>query len=227
MKTINNFAALAALGLLSLNTAAHAQTLTLNAPITGISHEGPGVVRDTLTITPATYNLDLSQYTAFAFHYTAPAGQQIVVNAGRSVNFGANSYLFQNPNTPYNGASATVAVAFDNLQGSVGSFSSDAGLAPLNGFTVDAFADVPGSVSFTGFTVTVSDFANLPSGLATYTNGSYGNSFYYFDFSSSNDPGAFTSLQAIPAAATPEPGSVALLVGMGVSGIAVLRRRRK
>ena len=32
---------------------------------------------------------------------------------------------------------------------------------------------------------------------------------------------------SVPPAATPEPGSVALLVGMGVSGIAVLRRRRK
>ncbi len=30
-----------------------------------------------------------------------------------------------------------------------------------------------------------------------------------------------------PAAATPEPGSVALLVGMGITGIGVLRRRRK
>ena len=227
MKLAINLAALAALSLLSFASAAHAQTLTLDAPITGITHDGGFFVRDSLTITPTTYQVDLSQYTAFSFHYSAPAGQQVVINSPNPLTFVTDSYLAQNPDTPYTGASATVAVTFDNLQGSVGSFDGFVSVAANNGFDIQYFASISSPVSFTGYTVTVSGLSGLPSGLATYTNGTYGINSYYIGSFSGGDPGSFTTLQAIPAAATPEPGSVALLVGMGVTGVGVLRRRRK
>ena len=221
-----------ALAAFTLGTAAQAQTLTLNEPITSISHYfyfdgGFGFVQDTLNITPGNFTVDLSQYTTYALHYTAPAGQQITAAAiPGGDTFALGNFLLKNFNVQGNLTNTKFSVSYDNLQGNVGSASGEVYSNPDTGFFVEGRASVSGSVSFTGFTVTVSNLTNIPSGFATYSDTPNGN---YFDYSTNShtDPGAFVSLQPTSAATTPEPGSVALLVGMGVSGRALLRRRRK
>ena len=181
---------------------------------------------DTLVTSPTTLTADLGQYNAFVFHYTAPAGQQVVVsNPGSAYNIRVVASVSINGSTG-GAVSGNSSLAFNNLQGTVTLPTLQTSYQPTNEFDVGGSNSTNGNFSFTGFTLTVTNIPTVPTGVKTYLLTSVPNQFFH-STSALTDPGAFVSLQNIPVAATPEPGSVALLVGMMTVGAGVLRRRRK
>lgn len=227
--------ALAALGLAAFAPTANAQdqTLTVNETITGVSHNyfslpfGPGgaFVTDSLDTSPASFTADLSQYNNYTFHYTAPAGEKIVisdpgVSYGASFTAEATTVL----STGF-GAGGTSTISFDNLQGTPPGGAPFTGYNPSTGIYSQTNTSLTGALSFTGFTLTLSDIPAVPSGALTYYDPSDSNNFHYSP-NASTDPGAFVSLQPDTAPATPEPGNLALLAGLSLTSAGLLRRRR-
>ncbi len=208
---INNLAALAALGLLSFASAADAQITTYSTAtafaaattgITSFNFNGYG---------ESGFYKDYSStgLTVQGVKFTVPINTYLYVqdptyNGSRP--FGNDFYLEQQNTGPVNVALPAGTTAFGaNFSGAV----ADNAKVTING-TPYTFAE-PGSKSntFFGFTSTT------PITSLTYTSNGFGTSIDNVRFGS------------IGVAATPEPGSIALLIGMGVTGAGVLRRRRK
>lgn len=97
------------------------------------------------------------------------------------------------------------------------------GLLPPGDFDLNSnllFATAP-LLDFGGFSFSVNGTGNDGSLVNVYYTGSD-----YTEGSPDVDFGSFTATN-VNAAAVPEPGSVALLVGLGISGAGFLARRRK
>ncbi len=172
MKTITNLAAIAALGLLSFSSAAHAVQIN--------------------TDTTVDYAINDDVYIGDGMH--APTVNLV---AGSSVLY-----------TLQVSGNSTVNIS----GGTVGSniFFNDDSIANFFG------------TGFTSNLLARDDGFNLYTISGTLSDGTVLNGKQFV--TSGNGSFAF---KAPVAAATPEPGSVALLVGMGVTGAGVLRRRRK
>ncbi len=229
MKLAINLAALAVLGLVTFTTAAHAQTTISSGTYTG----NPGA--NGADGTPDSTNGESGSIGGSG--YTASSGTTLikggVFTGGKGGDGGAGANAADEGNFDGgNGGSGGYALfvtgtAIVTLDG--GFFTGGAGGAGGKGgrgFTIGS----PGSAGSAGLPLFVGNGGTLYFGGTGFTNdgttvsGAFSNgTTYSFSYATS---GAFT-IAAAPAAATPEPGSVALLVGMGVSGIAVLRRRRK
>ncbi len=213
MKVSIHLAALAALGLLSFATAANAKITTFNdvtlfdAATTGItSFTFEGYVDPDAGYTNYPDGLTV-QGVKFS-----PASGMITTTSptyGPPPPF-STTYLSQSNSSAINVTLPAGTTEFGADFANVTNLSSATVTATING-TAYTFSEpgLFGGYAFFGFTSTT------PITSLSFTNDLNGTALDNVRFGS------------IGGAATPEPGSVALLVGMGVTGAGVLRRRRK
>lgn len=237
MKNIFHILIVATFGILTLTfvPAADAQNLTIERKIIGVSHSAAPDDSDfrihdyLISDTSTTFTADLSQYTTFTFHYTAPEGQKIVVREpGQHYDISLNATAVININgVVYNNSTGTLNVSFDGFSGVLSSNSA--------GFVHSSTAvgmsgerdwyDNSGSLSFTGFTISMSNVGALPSGVHTYHEFPDGLVFAA-SHNVRTDPGAFVSLQNI-SNPVPEPTFYHLSAILGLSMVGMLTLRRK
>ncbi len=211
---INNLAAIAALGLISFASAAHAQVRldfenlsNANIP-SGTNQQGSAVAQKGFTLSDSGGNSSV--------YSVSPDGGDLKFNYTKSVALFENKVGGSLRLARTNGAAFSLnSVDFANL------FLQ----SRISGSTPITFT---GSLAGGG-TVTQTFTHGANDNLETATFGSDFTNLISVNIPQSGIPSQFDNfvLNSPVAAATPEPGSVALLVGMGVSGIAVLRRRRK
>jgi hypothetical protein len=211
-------------------TSVSAQTLHVDIPITGVHHDFLAIdpaVSDSLEtgpINPAT--MDLTKFTTFEEQFQAPAGMQVVVtHDSQGAFFGG---LFHNgaygPNT------GTVTLSFSGLSGAAPGSPTifvDGGPTSPHGFFSDYFGHITSPFSFTGYTITTSNFGSpiLSDPAEAYLV--RGADFLQFLPAGATDTGQFVFMQSVTSS-VPEPGSLAFLTGIGIVGsLRALRRLRK
>ena len=153
----------------------------------------------------------------------APAAHAVRINVNTTVNYAINSDLNVGDGTH----SPTVnLVAGSSVNGLVGVYGNST--LNISGGTIVAgiFPQDNSVINFFGTGLSSNFLFDLGDGDNAYTiSGTLSDGTVLRDKQLVTSGAATFTLNN--AAATPEPGSIALLVGMGVTGFGVLRRRRK
>ncbi len=215
---INNLAALAALGLISFASAANAQTTIYSTFGVGDTYQSGGtyVASYPSRFGRQTQLLGAPFTSSSAFTLTSA---DIAFNADSR---GANFDYVAEIQSDAGGVPSDTVLTSSPFTAS----SATPSLLNISFASTSLDADTPywlvlRPASLTGNTQGIWAANDIGQGGDAY-NGGGGWIFISLDYTP-----AFRINGTPAAAATPEPGSVALLVGMGVTGAGVLRRRRK